>query len=107
MTAKKTAKKAARKAVGRPFAKGDARINRTKPGTGRPPNEFKQLCQAMASRQETLIAVTRILADSAHPHFMSALKWASENGYGKPAQPLTGEHGGAVVVKVLRDPDPF
>lgn len=36
------AKKAARKgATGRPFVKGDPRINRTTPGTGRPPSELR------------------------------------------------------------------
>ncbi|MHB1097809.1 MAG: PI-PLC domain-containing protein [Gemmatimonadaceae bacterium] len=34
-------KKAATKAVGRPFKKGDPRINRTIPGTGRPPSELR------------------------------------------------------------------
>lgn len=72
-----------------------------KPGrSGRPPDEFKQMCQAMASREATFAAVTRILADPTHPHFMSALKWASEHGYGKPAQPIAGDPDRPLEIRV-------
>lgn len=74
------------------FKKGhDARRNVTKPGSGRPPDEFKELCRSLATREETIAAVEAILADPTHGAFIGALKWASEHGYGKPTQPL--EHG--------------
>ena len=57
-------------------------------GGGRPPDEFKRICQALASRDETLKAVQAILEDPSHPAYLGALKWASENGYGKPQQPV-------------------
>ena len=53
--------KAARKAVGRPFAKGDPRINRTKPGTGAPPSELRaKMRGSLADR----IAIAEGIADS-------------------------------------------
>lgn len=55
-------------------------------GGGRPPDEFKRICQALASRDETLKAVQAILADDKHPAYLGALKWASEHGYGRPQQ---------------------
>lgn len=58
------------------------------PGAGRPPNEFKALCQRLASRDATVKRVASILRDATHPQFMPALKWATENGYGKPDQNL-------------------
>jgi hypothetical protein len=90
---------AAAKAVpGRPFTgRGDPRNGRGPakgaPNAGRPPDEFKALCASLASGEETVAAVTSILANPQHPHFMAALKWASDRGYGQPAQPLTGANG--------------
>lgn len=55
-------------------------------GPGRPPDEFKRLCQHLASRAETVAAVTAILNDPRHPAYLGALKWATENGYGRPEQ---------------------
>lgn len=74
------------------FAKGhDARRNVTKPGPGRTPDEFKALCQSLASRAETIDAVMAILDDPKHPAYLGALKWATEQGYGKPAQTIVGD----------------
>lgn len=100
----KAAKKSARKsATGRPFKKGgDARQGRGPkkgaPNAGRRPDDFKALCASLATREATLDAVTGILANPDHPQFMAALKWASENGYGRPAQAVhvSSPDGGAV-----------
>lgn len=97
------APKAAKKAVrGRPFRRGDSRINRTKPGTGRPPDAFKAMCRELASGKPTQKAVAEILKDSAHPAFVGALKWATENGYGRPEQPVALS-GGVTLEIVMRD----
>lgn len=70
-----------------------------KGGTGRPPDEFKALCQNLATSADTLKAVTAILRDKSHPAFMGALKWASEHGYGKPTQTvqMAGHDGGEMA----------
>jgi hypothetical protein len=105
MAAKKSARKSAKKGRGKPFVAGDPRSGRGPrkgaPNAGRPPDAFKALCQEMATRDETLAAVRAILADRTHPQFMAALKWASENGYGRPTQALevTGKGGGPVETR--------
>lgn len=78
------------------FRKGhDPRRNVTKPGTGRPPDKFKELCRWLATRADTITAVREILEDPSHGAFIGALKWATENGYGKAPQSveLTGKGG--------------
>jgi hypothetical protein len=72
------------------------------PGSGRPPDEFKKLCQSLASRKETIDAVEAILKDSKHPAYLGALKWATENGYGRPKESveLTGSNGGPLALTV-------
>lgn len=98
------ARKSARKsAPGVPFQAGaDRRRGRgPKKGTGgRPPDAFKALCQDLASGKVTVANVRAILTDKDHPQFMPALRWATENGYGKPSQAveLTGKDGAAVPV---------
>lgn len=74
---------------GRPFSKGhDVRRGhgpkRGAPNAGRPPDEFKALLAALASREETVRALETILADPNHPHFIQALKFAADRGYGHP-----------------------
>lgn len=86
-----------------PFVKGDPRINRTKPGPGRVPDAFRAMCRELASRTMTFKVVTEILTDSDHPHFMSALRWCSEYGYGKPKEhlELSGEAG--LTIRVVHE----
>src|SRR2546423_1548009 len=57
-------------------------------GGGRPPDEFKKLCQELASGEKTVESIRKILDDKDHSQFMAAVRWASEHGYGKPSQPL-------------------
>ena len=63
-------------------------------GGGRKPDEFKALCRELVSGAKTMENVREILADTNHPHFMSALKWAAEHGYGKAKE--TVEHQGTM-----------
>lgn len=69
-----------------------------KGGTGRPPDAFKELCRELATGEKTVAQLRLILQSKKDPQFMQALRWASEHGYGKPAQPL--EHN---VGKSLAD----
>jgi hypothetical protein len=66
-------------------------------GGGRPKNEFKAICRELTTREATLIAVMAILEDPKHEHYMSALKWASEHGYGKATETI--ENNTTVTVK--------
>lgn len=59
------------------------------PGTGRPPDKFKELCRKLACDGAELLPT--ILRDTNHPAYMSALKWASEHGYGKPKETMAIE----------------
>ena len=78
------------------------------PGAGgRPPDEFKALCRQLASDERTVAAVQAILDDHEHPHFMAALKWASEHGYGRP-RPGDSERppiSGVIVLGTLEGMD--
>jgi len=56
--------------------------------SGRKPNAFKEMCRLLASSDLVWQSVQLILMNPNHPSFNGALKWASENGYGKPAQKI-------------------
>lgn len=105
------AKKSARRATGRPFKAGrDPRRGVGKKGrSGRKPEAFKRMCRALASCDATLDEVETILKDADHQHFMAALKWATEQGFGKPTQPV--EHSAdagfaALVAQAYRGGEP-
>lgn len=72
-------------------------------GPGRPPDEFKKLCQQLASRDETIDAVTAILADPAHPAYLGALKWATEQGYGKAQESVNVTASGGLTIRVVKE----
>lgn len=58
------------------------------------------MCRELVTREATWKAVQAILKDSDHSHYMSALKWAAEHGYGKPTETLevTGKDGGPIQI---------
>ena len=75
-----------------------------KPGrSGRPPEAFKALCRELVTRKETLAAVRKILREPNHPAFVGALKWATENGYGRPLQRGEAEGNVNVIVRLERE----
>jgi len=75
--------------------KGKLRVGGTnRGGPGRPPDAFKELCRQLASGERTILSVESIIVNPDHPQFMAAVRWATENGYGKPNQTI--EHSGAV-----------
>lgn len=102
------AKKSASETAFIPGKNGGRLLPGGKPGNkggGRTPDEFKALCRALATRDATVAAVTAILSDPTHQHYMSALKWAAEHGYGKPKETVehTGEvkHGVVILPPVM------
>jgi hypothetical protein len=72
---------------------------------GRPPEEFKTLCQANASRGAE-VAAQSVVDDPKHPAWLGAVKWATEHGYGKPEQPIAMKHSGKIIVEVRYTNDP-
>jgi hypothetical protein len=68
------------------------------PNAGRPRDEWKAALAALASSDEVLAHVRRVLADPDHPQWMRALEYASERGFGK--ETATVEQSGAVEVRV-------
>jgi hypothetical protein len=67
---------------------------------GRPPDEFKAAMQRLASREETIAMLTHILADPQHPHFMRALEFCAERGFGKVPAPVEVELRKLLVLDV-------
>src|SRR5690348_12008146 len=68
---------------------------------GRPPDKFKEDMRALASREDVLRRLTRLLSGSrkvSDDVFLRAFKEVADRGYGKPAQPVehTGPDGGPV-----------
>ena len=53
---------------------------------------------ALASREETLRALETILADPNHPHFIQALKFAADRGYGRPNHDVSLDVPAVVLV---------
>ena len=100
----KTAKKRARPAlIPQPNGRGAllaGGMPGNKGGSGRPPDEFKQLCETLtltAMRQH----VQTILTNPDHPHFMRALEWASAHRYGKPQQHMDVTSNGQTLEDLL------
>lgn len=71
--------------------------------SGRKPDEFKQICQRLASRASTVNAVSRILKDDTHPAYLGALKWATENGYGRATESINVTQTGGLTIKVVHE----
>lgn len=91
MQRRKTTKKSTIRKIPQPGGRGALNSGGTpgnKGGTGRPPDQFKELCRELASGEKTIASVRKILEDSTHTQLVAALRWASEHGYGKPNQPV-------------------
>ena len=84
------------------FAVGDPRINRTKPGPGRPTDKARAEWLALAKTGRATLRKAKILNNAEHPLFAFALKHSTEHGEGKPAQPIVGPEGGPVEITVTR-----
>lgn len=58
------------------------------------------MCRGLASSADVEKIVRSILKQPDHPAFIGALKWATENGYGKPAQPVVGDPDQPLEIRV-------
>ena len=96
------------------------------PNAGRPPNEFRQRMQQLASREEGLRLLEEILLGEGAVRvleeqtdatgkvtkviavdgelYLKAREHVVKHGYGLPAQPITGPDGGPVQVQVVNSP---
>ena len=81
---------------GNPIGKGP---KRGAANAGRPVKVFSDAMARIAQRGETLKNVQAILDDPMHPHFMKALEFAADRGFGKEAVPLEGD----ITIRVVRD----
>lgn len=89
-----------RKLRGKPFQAGhDPRRNLT--AGGRPADDFIASMRALASSEELLKAIAAILKDKDHPHFVRALTFAADRGYGRPTQPIDVTSNGRTLADVL------
>jgi hypothetical protein len=85
------AEKAAGKATGRPFEKGDKRINRTRPGPGRPPDKIRA---ALRKAFDDRIATLREIADDEDQKMdyrLKAMDMLAKYGLGTPTAAVDSE----------------
>lgn len=68
------------------FEPGDSRINRTKPGPGRPTDKAKAEWAELAKQGRATLRRAKVLDRDDHPLFAFALKESADRGEGKPAQ---------------------
>ncbi len=65
---------------------------------GRPPDAWVAAMRELASRDEHLEKVRQVLADTDHPAWLGAYRFAAEHGYGKPKEQV--EHSGTVGLQI-------
>lgn len=58
---------------------------------GRPPDAWKALCRELASSEDVIEKAKLVLAVPNHPAWLGAWKFLTEQGYGKPTQPIDGD----------------
>lgn len=92
-----TNQRSPKRGKGRPFTKGDPRINRTIPGPGRPLDEFKMMMAELVSSDVSIQSLEEILKDANHKHHMAARHYATDHGYGKPKETI--EHSGSLTLE--------
>lgn len=56
--------------------------------SGRKPDAWKALCARLVNRDSTIRAAKRILRNDKHPAYLGALKFLTEQAYGKAAAPI-------------------
>jgi len=100
-TAPNKAVKKANRGPGRPFVKGDPRINRTIPGSGRPPGSFKDFIAEIRASPEPRAALEVAASDPYCRNFGNAWKVLVDYDEDKPAEKkeLSGKVEMVVVVE--------
>lgn len=66
---------------------------------GRPKDEWKAKLRELASSDSAIAGLTAIINDPTHPHYLKALEFAAERGYGKEAQTVEGDMRLTVVLR--------
>jgi hypothetical protein len=80
-----------------PFAKGDPRINRTKPGPGRPPQDYLKRLQYLEPK--ALDAVERVLRGTGLPALRAAVEVLQR------LHPVAADEAGATTLRIIIDDD--
>ena len=73
---------------------GDPRRGRgggKKGRSGRKPDAWRETMARLVNRESTLRALKRVIKNPRHPAWLGALRFAAEQAYGKPTQPLAVE----------------
>lgn len=87
---------------GKPFVKGhDPRRNLTV--GGRPSDEFTAAMRALASRNDVLAALEKILTTADDPRFLKAFAYCADRGYGKAHQSVEVTTTGPSIADILRE----
>lgn len=98
---------------GKPFVKGDPRIQRGKgpakgaPNAGRPPNEWNARMEALADRWLIAVEAGSVVDDDTHPLFDKVGRWIVEQlrGRAKQAVDVTSDGKALSGVVVLPSAD--
>lgn len=85
---------------GKPFAKGPDPRRGVSPG--RPSDAFTASMRALASSDEVYAALAAILKDRNHEHFIRALTFCADRGFGRPTQPIDVTSNGETLADILR-----
>lgn len=79
------------------FKPGDGRINRTKPGPGRPTDQARAEWAELAKQGRATLRKAKVLDRDDHPLFAFALKESADRGEGRPAQSVDLTSGGEPI----------
>ncbi len=90
-----------KKLPGRPFVKGDPRINRTKPGSGRPSLEYREALRELSPR--ALAVLERALRDKHASVRVAAARDILDRAHGKAVQPTEEKAPVRVIIADPRD----
>jgi hypothetical protein len=85
---------------GKPFAKGPDARRGVSPG--RPTDDFTAKMRSLTSAEATIRELAKILKDGSHEHFIKALTFCADRGYGKPVQPVDVTSNGESIADVLK-----
>ena len=80
------AEKQHKKLPGKPFVKGDPRINRTEPGPGRPSLEYREALAQLSPL--AMAALEKALKDKHASVRLAAARDILDRIHGKPTQPV-------------------
>lgn len=92
---RKTRNQRRKQPVGKPFTKGDPRINRTKAGPGRPPLAYRQALKSMEPQAlQTVQSVLRMAPPAVR---LRAAQDVLDRLHGKPKQPIDADITGGLA----------